>query len=68
VTSLLWPQQHTPQSERLVWSHPWEALADAGWKGILNYKLLAGLLFAIMVLLYIVFATEATQRFFGLVK
>ncbi len=68
VTSLLWPQQHTPQSERLVWSRPWEALADVGWKGILNYKLMAGLLFAIMVLLYAVFATEATQRFFGLIK
>jgi SSS family solute:Na+ symporter len=68
VTSLLWPQQHTPQSERLVWSRPWEALADAGWKGIINYKLMAGLLFVIMVLLYIVFATEATQRFFGLIK
>ena len=68
TTSLLWPQQHTPQSERLVWSRPWEALADAGWKGITNYKLLAGLLFVIMVLLYVVFATEATQRFFGLVR
>jgi SSS family solute:Na+ symporter len=68
VASLLWPHQHTAQSERLVWSRPWEALADAGWKGITNYKLLAGLLFAIMVLLYIVFATEATQRFFGLIR
>ena len=68
VTSLRWPQRHTPQSERLVWSRPWEALADAGWKGITNYKLMAGLLFAIMVLLYVIFATEATQRFFGLIK
>ena len=64
----MWPQEHTPQSERLVWSHPWEALADAGWKGVINYKFMAGLLFAIMVLLYLVFATESTQRFFGLIK
>ncbi len=68
TTSLVWPHQHTAQSERLVWNNPWEAVAEAGWKGVTNYKLLAGLLFAIMILLYIVFATEATQRFFGLIK
>jgi len=68
VTSLIWPHQHTPQSERLVWKNPLEALREPGWKGILNYKVMAGLLFAIMILLYAVFATEATQRFFGLVK
>ena len=27
ATSLLWPHRHTPQSERLVWSNPLEALA-----------------------------------------
>lgn len=42
--------------------------ARKAYEGITNYKLLAGLLFAIMVLLYLVFATEATQRFFGLIK
>jgi SSS family solute:Na+ symporter len=68
ATSLICPHRHTPQSERLVWRNPLEALHDAGWTGILNYKVLAGLLFAIMILLYVVFATEATQRFFGLVK
>ena len=68
TTSLIWPHRHTPQSERLVWRNPLEALHEAGWTGILNYKVLAGLLFAIMILLYVVFATEATQRFFGLVK
>lgn len=68
TTSLLWPHRHTPQSERLVWSNPWQALADTGWTGVLNYKLMAGLLFVIMVLLYAIFATETTQRFFGLVR
>ncbi|MEN6427050.1 MAG: sodium/solute symporter [Phycisphaerales bacterium] len=68
VTSLIWPHKHTPQSERLVWKNPLHALQDPGWKGILNYKLMAGLLFVIMICLYIVFSTEATQRFFGLVK
>jgi SSS family solute:Na+ symporter len=56
VTSLIWPHKHTPESEKLVWKHPWEALRSPGWKGLLNYKLLAGALFVIMVTLYIVFA------------
>jgi len=56
ATSLIWPHRHTPQSERLVWKHPWQALQDPGWKGLLNYKLLAGVLFTVMVTLYIVFA------------
>jgi SSS family solute:Na+ symporter len=56
ATSLIWPHEHTPQSERLVWKHPWEALASPGWKGLLNYKLLAGVLFLVMVGLYILFA------------
>jgi SSS family solute:Na+ symporter len=68
VTSLVWPHQHTPQSERLVWEHPLAALQEAGWKGLLNYKVMAGLLLTIMILLYIIFATPATERFFGLVK
>ncbi|MBM4027668.1 MAG: sodium/solute symporter [Planctomycetes bacterium] len=68
VTSLLWPHTHTAQSERLVWKNPLEALQDAGWGGILNYKLMAGGLLVIMVLLYAVFATPTTARFFGLLK
>jgi SSS family solute:Na+ symporter len=68
VTSVIWPHRHTPQSERLVWRNPLDALRETGWGGILNYKLLAGLLFVIMICLYVVFSTEATQRFFGLVK
>jgi SSS family solute:Na+ symporter len=68
VLSVIWPHQHTPQSERLVWRNPLDALHEAGWSGVLNYKTMAGLLFVIMILLYVVFATETTQRFFGLVK
>ena len=56
VGSLAWPHQHTPQSERLVWKHPWQALQDKGWRGIGNYKLLAGALFIVMVVLYVKFA------------
>lgn len=56
AASLKWPHRHTPQSERLVWKNPWEALSSPGWKGLLNYKLLAGALFVVMVTLYIAFA------------
>jgi SSS family solute:Na+ symporter len=54
--SLAWPHQHTPQSERLVWKHPWQAVQDKGWRGIGNYRLLAAVLFIVMVVLYIRFA------------
>ena len=56
AASLIWPHQHTAQSEKLVWKHPWEALSDPGWKGLLNYKLLAGVLFVVMIALYVIFA------------
>jgi SSS family solute:Na+ symporter len=56
VGSLFWPHKHTARSEKLVWKHPWEALQEKGWKGIGNYKLLAGVLFVTMIVLYIVFA------------
>lgn len=68
ATSLVWPHEHTAESDRLVWRNPLEALRARGWGGLANYRLLAGLLFAIMVLLYLVFATESTQRFFGLIR
>ncbi len=56
VASLKWPHRHTAQSEKLVWKHPWEALSEPGWKGLLNYKLLAGVLFVVMIALYVIFA------------
>ena len=54
--SVMAPHQHTPESERLVWSNPLDAVRSPGWKGIGNYKLLAAVLFAVMVLLYATFA------------
>lgn len=47
------PHQPTEDSDRLVWSHPFESLQFRGWSGIGNYKLLAALLFGSMMLLYI---------------
>jgi len=55
VSSLLYPHEHTSESEKLVWKNPLEALRSPGLKGVLNYKFLAGLLLAMMVALYIVF-------------
>jgi len=54
--SLAVPHRHTPTSARLVWAHPLECLQSPGWPGIGNYKLLALVLFVVMVALYAVFA------------
>ena len=56
VVSLARPHKHTAESERLVWSDPRDALRGEAWKGIGNYKFLAALLFATMVVLYVIFA------------
>lgn len=56
VTASLWhPHQHTAESEKLVWRHPLEALSSPGWSGPGDYRILAGILFAVMVALYWLF-------------
>ncbi len=56
VAGSLWkPHVHSEESAKLVWDHPLACLRDPGWKGFGNYKFQAGLLFAIMVILYIIF-------------
>jgi SSS family solute:Na+ symporter len=56
VVSLLWPHRHTEESSRLVWGSPLAALRSPGaWRGIGNFRLLAAVLAAVMVALYIVF-------------
>ncbi len=54
--SIFKPHRHTPESEKLVWSSPAEALQGTGARGWRDYRVLAFLLFAAMVILYIVFA------------
>jgi len=56
VVSLLKPHQHTPESEKLVWPSPLEALRGTGGRGLRDYRLIALALFAAMVILYIAFA------------
>jgi SSS family solute:Na+ symporter len=50
------PHRHTPESARLVWSHPLECVQTPGWPGIGDYRLLAAVLFVTMIALYVVFA------------
>ena len=52
----LWkPEAVAAEKKALVWKNVLEPLRSPGWKGIGNYKLLAGVLFITMVLLYIIF-------------
>ena len=66
VISLISPHQHTEESIKLVWENPAMALKDKGWPGLANYKFLSILLFVVITGFYVVFATEATLKFFGL--
>jgi len=54
ISSLLTPEPGVDRSG-LVWASPIEALRGEAWRGIGNYRFLAGLLFVVMVLLYIRF-------------
>jgi SSS family solute:Na+ symporter len=53
--SYYYPVEHTADSSKLYWKSPWEPLADKGWKGIGNYKVLSVILLLLMTILYIVF-------------
>ena len=53
--SLKYPQEHTAESEKMVWSNPLEAFSEPGWRGILNYKFLSVSLLVIIIILYIIF-------------
>ena len=54
-SSLLFPQEHTEVSRKLVWDNPLDALKRPGWKGLANYKFLSVLLLTIMLVLYLIF-------------
>ena len=49
------PQVYTAESQALYWKHPLEPLQAKGWPGLANYKVLAAILFATIVCLYIIF-------------
>jgi Na+/proline symporter len=57
VVSYLTPPQPTPEEgETLVWRTPLDALRGDAWHGLGDFRVLAGILFAIMVMLYWVFS------------
>lgn len=58
VLSLIFPQKHTQESLSLVWERPWDALRGTNaWRGLLDYRVFAGLLFVTMVALYWAFTS-----------
>ncbi|MGN6418613.1 MAG: sodium:solute symporter [Pseudobacter sp.] len=52
LLSYVFPVQHTEESKKLYWNSIWEPLQIKGWKGIGNYKVITGVLFLTMVVLY----------------
>lgn len=56
AVSYLKPHAHTAESEALVWKNPRAAVKDAAWNGLFDYRVVAGVLFAVMLGLYIVLA------------
>lgn len=55
VSSLVRPHRHTEESAKLVWDHPLDAVRCPGWPGLGDYRLIAGVLFVTMILLYWIF-------------
>ena len=55
VTSLLTPAPSPDKIEGLTWDSPWQVLFHGRLTGLTDPRLLAGLLFALMVVLYVVF-------------
>ncbi len=53
--TMLQPKLAGEDTQALYWPHPLDALKAPGWSGILNYKVLAGIVIVSMTSLYIVF-------------
>jgi SSS family solute:Na+ symporter len=53
--SLISKQRPSESAQALAWGHPLEALADQGWKGLGNYKILSLILIAVLVTVYACF-------------
>jgi SSS family solute:Na+ symporter len=55
ILSYIYPVRHTAESATLYWKSPMEPLRDKGWSGWGNYKMLSGVLLAVMTVLYFIF-------------
>ncbi|NQT40089.1 MAG: hypothetical protein HQ581_21535, partial [Planctomycetes bacterium] len=61
TVSLIWPHQHTEESQKLVWKSPFEALrGENTWGGIFDFRILSALLVVVMVGLYWLFSSSVT--------
>jgi len=61
VVSLVWPHEHTAESESLVWRSPLDALRGENiWRGLLDYRVLSVVLVLTMVALYWGFSSSVT--------
>ena len=56
VVSLLTPDPVSAEREALTWRNPLEALQGQAWRGLGDFRVLAGVLFVTMVVLYYIFA------------
>ena len=56
IVSYLKPHKHTAESEALVWKNPLAAVMETAWTGLFDYRVIAGVLFAAMIALYVIFA------------
>lgn len=48
------PHQHTDESRSLVWKSVWEPLQSPGWPGMANYRVVSGLLVALLIAIYVI--------------
>ncbi len=55
IISVFWPHKHSDESLKLVWKNPLEAVKGDSWKGLGNYRVLAIILFVVMICLYWIF-------------
>jgi solute:Na+ symporter, SSS family len=55
LVSLVRPAASSSAGAALVWGNPLNALRGESWRGLGDYRVLAGLLFVVMVALYVVF-------------
>jgi solute:Na+ symporter, SSS family len=56
IVSWLKPHRHTAESEALVWKSPLAAISGPVGRGRLDYRIVAAVLFVIMIILYVIFA------------
>ena len=56
IVSWLKPHRHTAASEALVWKSPLAAISGPIGRGRLDYRIVAAVLFAVMIVLYVIFA------------